>query len=170
MKNLILAISILSAVVFSTELRAQKFGYVNSQELLLAMPETKKMDTLMAKRSEEYQLQVQKMYQEYQLKGDDYQKKTAAGNMSPLIKEATEKELASMETNIREFQQKAEDELDKYQSQLIAPIQEKALAAIKTVAKSGGFSYIFDDSSGAMLYKPEGDDVTALVKKQLGIY
>ena len=50
MKKLILAISILSAVVFGTELKAQKFGYVNSQELLLAMPETKKMDTMMAKK------------------------------------------------------------------------------------------------------------------------
>jgi outer membrane protein len=89
--------------------------------------------------------------------------------MSKLIQEATEKELATMETNIREFQQSAEEDLDKYQSQLIAPIQEKALNAIKTVAKANGFSYIFDDASGAMLYKPEGDDVTALVKKQLGI-
>jgi|694.fasta_scaffold31068_4 outer membrane protein len=169
MKKLILAISILSAVVFGTELKAQKFGYVNSQELLLAMPETKKMDTMMAKKSEEYQLQVQKMYQEYQSKADNYQKKMAAGEMSKLIQEATEKELATMETNIREFQQSAEEDLDKYQSQLIAPIQEKALNAIKTVAKANGFSYIFDDASGAMLYKPEGDDVTALVKKQLGI-
>jgi outer membrane protein len=155
--------------VFGTELKAQKFGYVNSQELLLAMPETKKMDTMMAKKSEEYQLQVQKMYQEYQSKADNYQKKMAAGEMSKLIQEATEKELATMETNIREFQQSAEEDLDKYQSQLIAPIQEKALNAIKTVAKANGFSYIFDDASGAMLYKPEGDDVTALVKKQLGI-
>ena len=169
MKKLILAISILSAVVFGTELKAQKFGYVNSQELLLAMPETKKMDTLMAKKSEEYQLQVQKMYQEYQSKADNYQKKMAAGEMSKLIQEATEKELATMETNIREFQQSAEEDLDKYQSQLIAPIQEKALTAIKTVAKANGYSYIFDDASGAMLYKPEGDDVSALVKKQLGI-
>ena len=169
MKKLILAISILSAVVFGTELKAQKFGYVNSQELLLAMPETKKMDTMMAKKSEEYQLQVQKMYQEYQSKADNYQKKMAAGEMSKLIQEATEKELATMDTNIREFQQSAEEDLDKYQSQLIAPIQEKALNAIKTVAKANGFSYIFDDASGAMLYKPEGDDVTALVKKQLGI-
>ena len=123
----------------------------------------------MAKKSEEYQLQVQKMYQEYQSKADNYQKKMAAGEMSKLIQEATEKELATMETNIREFQQSAEEDLDKYQSQLIAPIQEKALNAIKTVAKANGFSYIFDDASGAMLYKPEGDDVTALVKKQLGI-
>ena len=169
MKKLILAISILSAVLSSTEMKAQKFGYVNSQELLLAMPETKKMDTLMAKRSEEYQGQVQKMYQEYQLKTDDYQKKVASGNMSPLIKEATEKELGSMENNIKEFQQKAEDELDKYQSQLVAPIQERALTAIKAVAKANGYSYIFDDSSGALLYKPEGDNVTPLVKKQLGL-
>lgn len=169
MNKLILAISIFTAVLLTSELKAQKFGYVNSQELLLAMPETKKMDTLLSKRSDEYQLQIQKMYQEYQLKTDDYQKKVSSGNMSPLIKEATEKELLSMENNIKEFQQKAEEELDKYQSQLIAPIQEKALNAIKTVAKTAGYTYIFDDSSGALLYKPDGDNVTALVKKQLGI-
>ncbi|MEI6311354.1 MAG: OmpH family outer membrane protein [Bacteroidota bacterium] len=169
MNKLILAISMFTAVLLTSELKAQKFGYVNSQELLLAMPETKKMDTLLSKRSDEYQLQIQKMYQEYQLKTDDYQKKVASGNMSPLIKEATEKELSSMENNIKDFQQKAEDELDKYQSQLIAPIQEKALNAIKTVAKTAGYTYIFDDSSGALLYKPDGDNITTLVKKQLGI-
>jgi len=169
MNKLNLAISILTAVLLTSELKAQKFGYVNRQELLLAMPETKKMDTVLSNRSDEYQLQIQKMYQEYQLKTDDYQKKVASGNMSPLIKEATEKELLSMENNIKEIQQKAEEELDKYQSQLIAPSQEKALNAIKTVAKTAGYTYIFDDSSGALLYKPDGDNVTTLVKKQLGI-
>lgn len=169
MKKLILAISILVTVFTATETQAQKFGYINSQELLFAMPETKKMDTLLTKRTEEYQMQIQKMYQEYQLKADDYQKKKQAGNMSQLIEEATLRELAAMEENIKEFQGKAEEEMEKYQQQLLAPIQEKAMTAIKTVAKTNGYTYIFDDASGALIYKPDGDDVMPLVKKQLGL-
>jgi hypothetical protein len=44
-----------------------------------------------------------------------------------------------------------------------------AAPVIAQVAKEMNYSYIFDSNSSGMLYKPEGDDVTALVKKKLGL-
>lgn len=46
----------------------------------------------------------------------------------------------------------------------------KATNAIKEVAKENGFTYIFDMSSGAILFASEtSEDILPLVKKKLGI-
>ena len=53
---------------------------------------------------------------------------------------------------------------------LLKPLLDRAEAAIKTVAKENGYSYIFDSSKGgAVLYSPESEDVLPLVKAKLGI-
>jgi outer membrane protein len=57
----------------------------------------------------------------------------------------------------------------KKEADLLKPIIEKAKTAIAQVAKESGYSYIFDSSIAAFLYKPETDNVIASVKKKLGI-
>jgi len=50
------------------------------------------------------------------------------------------------------------------------PVIEKADSAIKKVAKANGFTYIFDTSTGVILYFSEQSvDIGPLVKKELGI-
>ena len=53
------------------------------------------------------------------------------------------------------------------QIELMTPFQDKILQAIQDVAKENGYAYIFDSKN--LLYSEGGDDVSALVKKKLGI-
>ena len=53
------------------------------------------------------------------------------------------------------------------QLELMQPFQDKILKAIEDVAKENGYAYIFDTQ--VLLYSEGGDDVSALVKKKLGI-
>jgi outer membrane protein len=74
-----------------------------------------------------------------------------------------------MQTRIQEFQQSAQENMRKKEAELLKPIIEKAKNAISQVAKEAGYSYVFDSSTSGFLYKPESDNVIALVKKKLGI-
>ena len=51
---------------------------------------------------------------------------------------------------------------------LMAPIQQKIIEAIKKVGDAGGYTYVMEATM--MLYSgPSAVDITAQVKKQLGI-
>ena len=65
MKKITLALVI--AIVCSTlSVSAQKFGYINSQELLASMPEAKKADSALQQFAKSYQEQIESMVKEFQ--------------------------------------------------------------------------------------------------------
>ena len=89
---------------------------------------------------------------------------------SDVIRTSKEQELQELRTRIQRFQETAMNELDKAQQSLMQPITEKAMNAIKEVAKENGYTYIFDLSAGPILYTSESSqDILPLVKKKLGI-
>lgn len=57
-------------------------------------------------------------------------------------------ELQGMEKTVGEFQQNAQQEIQKKQAELFAPISEKAKAAIEKVAAAQGFDYVIDAQAG----------------------
>ncbi|HMT77630.1 MAG TPA: OmpH family outer membrane protein, partial [Saprospiraceae bacterium] len=52
---------------------------------------------------------------------------------------------------------------------LLAPVINKLNTVIVEVGKENGYSFIFDVSSGSMLYVTESDDVSTLVAAKLGL-
>ena len=144
-----------------------KLGYVNSQELLSIMPEMTKADNDLKTFAKQYQDQLETMGKEFEKKGSEYQ--AAEKTMSEAVKEVKQKELQSLEARIRDFQQSAQEKIGKKKEELYKPILEKADKAIKDVAKEKGYSYVFDASSGGLLYANETDNLLPLVKAKLGI-
>jgi outer membrane protein len=144
-----------------------KLGYVNSQELLSVMPEMTKADGDLKLFAKQYQDQLETMGKEFEKKGGEYQ--AAEKTMSEAVKEVKQKELQSLEARIRDFQQSAQEKIGKKKEDLYKPILEKADKAIKDVAKEKGYSYVFDASSGGLLYANETDNLLPLVKTKLGI-
>ena len=144
-----------------------KLGYVNSQELLSIMPEMTKADADLKVFAKQYQDQLETMGKEFEKKGTDYQ--TGEKTMSDAVKEVKQKELQSLESRIRDYQQSAQEKIGKKKEDLYKPILEKADKAIKDVAKEKGYSYVFDASGGSLLYANESDNLLPLVKVKLGI-
>jgi len=107
------------------------------------------------------------MKAEFENKYLDYQN-TSAG-LSDLIKQTKEKELSDLQGRIDAFQQKANQDLQAKQQELVAPFIEKAKSAVKEVAKENKYSYVLNAIEDVVLYKEEGDNVMPLVKKKLGI-
>lgn len=163
MKNIILiAVTLLTTSVFG-----QKFGHLNSNDLLMAMPERSAVEEDIKKYAQQLESQLGTMSKEYQAKVQDYQSKEAT--MTESIKKDKIKEITNLEERISEFQQTAQSDLQEREEKLLRPIIDKAKTAIEEVAKENGYTYVFDSGVGVLLYQKDSDNIMPLVKKKLGI-
>lgn len=158
-----------AVLMTSSNLFAQnlKFGHINSSELIQAMPQTKQADSTLKKYGESLDSQLKGMTAEYQNKLQSYQGKR--DSMPDAIKQFKEKELEDLGNRIQEFQQTAQESIQKKKEELYGPILKKAEAAIKDIAKEKGYSYIFDTSLGTVLYAQDSDNMMPVVKAKLGL-
>ncbi|RYD58986.1 MAG: OmpH family outer membrane protein [Sphingobacteriales bacterium] len=144
-----------------------KFGYIDSRELLRAMPEITKADADLQTYAKAFQDQLQTMSKEYEKKVQDYQAQEKT--MSEAVKEVKQKEIVDLQNRIESTNQSATEKVEKKREELYKPILEKADKAIKDVAKEKGFDYVFDASSGGLLHVRETDNLLPMVKTKLGI-
>lgn len=157
------------ALLMSSGIFAQtlKFGHINSADLIQSMPQTKQADSTLKKFAESLDGQLKTMSIEYQTKLQTYQSK--ADSLPDAIRQIKEKELYDLQTRIQDFQQTAQESIQKKKEEIYGPILKKAEDAIKTLAKEKSYSYIFDTSVGAVVFAQESDDVMPMVKAKLGI-
>lgn len=164
---LLLTVAILPAMGMMAQTNL-KIGHVNSQELIALMPELEEMNRNLKAMQDEWETTLLKMREEYNAKVKEYQEKEAT--MSESIKKAKQSELADMENRIVTLNQTSNQELQKKQQELAAPILEKVQKAISEVAAENGYTYIFDLSAMSIVYhSTTSNDITALVKKKLNI-
>jgi outer membrane protein len=157
-------IAILSLLALN--LSAQnKFGYIDSQELLLLMPERKTAETEVQSFAKSLEAQLSSMTSEYQESIQEYQANEAT--FSELVKQDKVAEINGLEQRIQAFQQNAQKSLQEKEQELLEPILSKARKAIDEVALEGEFTYIFDKSQGSILYAKESENILNLVKNKL---
>ncbi len=167
MKRVLVALALLVSVLGFSQ-NTQKFGHINSNDLLMAMPENQQAKDALQAHSKELENQLMTMQAELEQKYNDYL--TKKDSLSKLLQQTKERELQDLNVRIQSFQQTAQQDLQAKEAELLQPIIEKARNAIREVAKEQGYTYVFDVSTGALVYWPEdSDDVLPLVKKKLGI-
>jgi outer membrane protein len=143
-----------------------KIGYVSLNDLIMSMPESKKVDSALEDLK-------QALSQNFQ----DFQNEFAEQNKLLSSKDTTKFTTAQLEVkrkNLQDLYQKlgtyrddANQQLQKKEQDLIAPIQQKAIKAIQDVAKENGYTYII---AKEQLYAfPASDDVLTLTERKLGI-
>ena len=151
------AIKLTLAVVFvmgATSLFAQqKFGRINTQEIIVGMPETKEMQTNMEAYAKDLQDNLESMTVEYNQKLQEFQKNF--NTLSESVRQLKENDLNALIQRRNEFEQAAQQDFQKRQNELLAPIIEKAKNAIDKVAAAGGYLAVFDTSTGSLAYFDE---------------
>jgi outer membrane protein len=163
-----IALVLLCALPFSLMAQDVKLGHVNSQEILTAMPERATIEKTLSDLQSQWEKELAKMREEYYAKIKEFQDKQAT--MPESIKQARQSEIADMEQRITTFNQTATTDLQKKQQELFAPVIEKVKKAITEVGTEGNYLYIFDLSTQTIIYQsPKSNDVTAAVKKKLGL-
>lgn len=160
---------VVACTMFSTSLFAQKFGRINSQEIVTSMNEFKEAQTKLQEYEKDLYAQLETIGVEFNTKLQEFQQ--SADTLGDAMKQLKEKELNDLQTRYQEFQQMAGSDMQKKQMELLQPIQQKCLDAINEVAKTGGYTVIFDMAVGALAYIDETatTDISAEVKAKLGI-
>ncbi|HCI56256.1 MAG TPA: OmpH family outer membrane protein [Bacteroidales bacterium] len=159
-------------VIFSipglkVEAQALKFGHINTDELIRAMPE---YDSAMAKLTriqKELINELELMQVELNNKYETYNRESK--NYTELVRQTKEQELADMSKRIQDFQLQAQNQLQEEQTNLTRPIFEKVDKAIRDVGKEGGFIYVFDATQLRYFDETKSVNVMPQVKAKLGI-
>ena len=161
-KILLLSLTLLISI---SSFSQNKFGYIDSQELLLLMPERKTAEEEVQTFAKSLESQLQAMTAEYQQSVQEYQANEAT--YTDLVKQDKVTEITGLEQRIQSFQQNAQQALQSKEQELLDPILQKALKSIEDVASEGDYTYIFDKSVGSILYVKESENILEKVKKKL---
>lgn len=144
-----------------------KFGHVNSDELLQALPEFDTATTKLETFRKDLLNAIELMQVELNNKSDAYGKENK--NWTEVVRQTKEQEIVDMNRRIQEFQQNAQTQFQDKQSELFQPVYAKVDKAIKDVGKENGFVYIFDIKGLLYFDATKSTDILPLAKTKLGI-
>lgn len=147
---------------------AQKFGHLNSADIIQSMAEYAVAQTELQNLEKQYTNELQMMESELAKKSEAYEKERAT--LPANIAQRRESELQELYSRMQQYYQQSQVELQQASQEKMAMITEKVTKAIKEVGAAGGYLYIFDIASGIpYISETLSTDVTTAVKAKLGI-
>lgn len=171
MKNSLLAIAIVAGLFLIGAAIDQeqnlKIGYINTMELMDAMPEVKAADESIASLEKVINTQLETMASEYEKLYTELQSMPEETPQSTLQLKLSE--LQDLEKRIRKFQNDSQTEVDNKKVELYKPIQEKATKAIEEVAKENHYNFILESGFGSLVYADEAENVMDKVKAKMNL-
>lgn len=169
MKKVLVAIAV-CMLAFGGSAMAQKnlkFGHINSNDLMQIMPGRDSAQTVLQAEVTEIEGTLKSMQSELETRYNDYVQNQQG--WTELIRQTKQRELQDMGARIQEFQENAQKQLQEREAELLKPIIDRAKKAIEEVAREGGYTYVLDSGTGALLYSQDSEDIMPLVKRKLGI-
>jgi outer membrane protein len=144
-----------------------KVAHIGSQELVESMPSYKDAMAQLEKLQKTYDAEIRDMMTEAQKTMQRYESEAPTKTEEENAKRA--QELQGTQRRIQEHGQKAQQDLQKKELDLLKPIYEKARVAIQKVARAKGYDYVLDSSNGAGVIMADGYNLMPDVKKELGM-
>ena len=148
---------------------AQKFGYVNSAEIIQVMPEYNKALKDLQALEKMYTDEFNSMRTELEKKGTEFEKMQQDAVPENILKRRYE-ELMQMQQRLQEYGQEVQANLANAETEKMVEIQTVLKKALDTVGKEGSYVCIFDVAGGIPFINTTlCDDVTQKVRGKLGI-
>lgn len=165
---------LIAFVSLSISASAQKFGHCVSADIIESMPEYKAAQTAIETEGKKLEDQLQAMGAEYQSKVQAYQENMGLAAAAPekwsaALQADKEQEIMQLQERIQRFQENAQASIAQKRNDLLKPVMDKLDGAIKKVAADGGYVYIMDKNSVLYVNETISVDVTADIKKALGL-
>lgn len=151
---------------FSQNTKA-KFGHVDYSSIMILIPGVDTAQTLLLEFKNELEIIGEEMTKELTAKKEEFDKYAASQNANQAIIKIRQDELQKMYLKLQDYTQSSQEQLQNKQMELLQPLQQRLLDAIKQVAKFENYTYIFDISTLASYI--HGDDLSVKVKEKLGI-
>jgi len=163
----LIAITLFTVTQFAT---AQRFVYVDTEYILEKIPDYKKAQQQIDQISEQWRKEIDSRYKEIENMYKTYQAEQVL--LTDDMRNRREQEIVAKEKGVKALQKKRfgyEGELFQKRQDLVKPIQDKIYDAIKTMAETKSYDFVFDRSSGmTMLYNNPRHDKSDEILKALG--
>ncbi len=171
MKKFILISTLFISFLFVEKLTAQtvqQIAYINSNELLEAMPDKVKASNILIDLNQKYKDELKVMQNDYNKKYSDFI--SYQTSMAENIRLRRMQELYELERQINEFMKLAQQDVESQEKALIEPLRLKIKDAVYQVGVERGFICIYDLANPAIAFvTPDAFDASGLVKQKLGI-
>jgi len=149
----------------------QKIGYIDSEYILSKTPDYATVQQQIDRLAQEWQATIESRKREVDEMFRDYQARELLYTNEE--RQSKREEIMQAEAEVERLRMDyfgPEGQLFTRQEQLMRPIQERILAAVETVAREGGYDYVFDKSGDFLfMYTREQFDLSDDVLQELGI-
>lgn len=164
MKKIVLLVV---AVLFVWQANAQslKICHFDINYVLPLLPKFKKAEEDMKMYTKQLEDEAKSKEKEFETKYKDYQEK--AKTWDPAILKVKQEELQSLEKQMGEFNQKAQEDVQAKQAEMLSPIYEEIEKTVKEVAVAASYTHIFRSETAA--YGIKSANISDAVLKKLGV-
>ena len=163
---------VMALVMMPVCMQAQqvKLGKVNKLEIFNMMPEKAIAEKQLQDLSDQYKAELKMLQDEFNRKYSDFQAMNLDNKTAGTIKERRMQELQENNDKIELFMKNTSEDLRKKEGELLDPIRKRIDDAIKIIGEEQGFMLIYDvNEPGVAFLGPQFEDITSLVKLQLGL-
>lgn len=164
-KKILLVLALFLAIPFASFAQG-KFGVVNVQKVLEAYPAYTQMLTDLQASAKKYDDEFKKLQGEFQAKMQEFDALDASTPEG--IKARRQEELQTLYERLQGYQVTAQQDLDRQQQTLMAPIQQRLVESINAVGDEGGYVFIFESTSPAYTGRSVEDVTDRVIAKVNG--
>ncbi len=167
MKQSFLSILFLTFTLITAS--AQKFGYINTQELLSSMSEMKLADNQVQALQNELLAKGEEMVIKFEADYKAYMTEANGGTLSKVQMQQKEEVLVGKQDEIKKYEAEIQQKVASKREELYKPILDKVKAEIEKLGKEGGYTMIFDSSAGMILHAADSENLMTILKTKLGV-
>jgi outer membrane protein len=164
-------VTLLSCLVLSAGLYAQRYAVIDSKYILAKLPEYKAAQEKLNQFSEQWQQEIDKKSAALDKMNKDYEAEQVM--LSDDLKKKREDELFNNDKELKDLQRKRfgyEGDIFKKRQELIKPIQDRVYNAVQKLAVSKLYDFILDKSEGiTVIFADPKLDKSDDVLKELGV-
>jgi len=162
---------LLSCLLLSAGLYAQRYAVIDSKYILEKLPEYKAAQSKLDQFSEQWQQEIDKKAAALDKMYKDYDAEQVM--LSDELKKKREDELFNNDKELKDLQKKRfgyEGDIFKKRQELIKPIQDRVYNAVQKLAVSKLYDFILDKSEGiTVIFADPKLDKSDDVLKELGV-
>jgi outer membrane protein len=164
MKKLLIILTLFLGAINTAD--AQKLGHANFEEIVTMLPERAEAEKKVQELQKKLETRLNSMIETYQAKVQEFENDQ---DMSETLKTSSAGEIQDLQRRIQEFQQTAYTEIETKQNELMATMFQRVREAAQKVGAEKQYTYIFDSSTQGGLLYAGGEDITSVIKTELGI-
>jgi len=148
---------------------AQKYGYVNSSQIIMIHPDVKAADQKLVNYQNELIAAGEGMAKQLESNYNKYVEAANSGTLTQIQMQEMETALGQEQEAIRQYEIEIQQNIRAKREELYQPVLNSIQKAVEAVGEENGYTMIFDTSTGGILHANATDDIVEKVKAKLNL-